>query len=67
MKNLKISRNLWLFAGFCFLLSFILNIASNKSILLPVLNGITCILMFINAYISHKKIIKETKDKDNKD
>jgi hypothetical protein len=64
MKNFKIARNLWLIAGFCFLLSLILNIGINKSVLLPVLNGITCILMFINAYISNKKIIKETKYKD---
>jgi hypothetical protein len=66
MKNLKISQNLWLFAGLCFLLAFILNLASNKSTLLSVLNGITCILMFINAYINHKKIIKDNKQKDNK-
>lgn len=64
MKNFKLSRNLWLFAGLCFLLSFILNLASSKSTLLPVLNGITCILMFINAYINHKKFIKDNKDKD---
>lgn len=61
MKNFKLSRNLWLFAGLCFLLSFILNLASSKLTILPILNGITCILMFINAYIYHKGI-----DKDNK-
>jgi hypothetical protein len=27
------------------------------------LHGITCILMFANAYIYHKKIIKDNKDK----
>ncbi|MDF2802023.1 MAG: hypothetical protein K0S61_1926 [Anaerocolumna sp.] len=64
MKNLKISRNLWLFAGVCFLLSFILSLVSSKSTLLSVINGITFILMFINAYVSHKKIINETKFKD---
>ena len=62
MKNFKLSRNLWLFAGLCFLLSFILNLASSKSIILPILNGITCILMFINAYIYHKKINKDNKN-----
>jgi putative flippase GtrA len=62
MKNFKLSRNLWLFAGLCFLLSFILNLASSKSIILPILNGITCILMFINAYIYHEKINKDNKN-----
>lgn len=62
MKKFKLSRNLWLFAGFCFLLTFILNLADNKSFLLPILNGITCALSFINAYINHKKIIKDNKD-----
>ena len=67
MKNFKLSRNLWLFAGLYFLLSFILNLANDKSASLPFLNGITCILMFINAYINHKKIMKSNNDKDNKD
>ncbi len=62
MKNFKLGRNLWLFAGICFLLSFILSLVSNKSNLLSALNGITCILMFVNAYINHKKIIKDNKD-----
>jgi hypothetical protein len=64
MNNFKISRNLWLFAGICFIISFILSLVSNKSALLTVLNGITFTLMFINAYISHKKMINENKEKD---
>jgi hypothetical protein len=67
MKNFRLIRNLWLFSGVCFLLSLILNLSSSKSVLLPVLNGVTCILMFINAYINHKKIIKDNKDKENRD
>jgi hypothetical protein len=67
MKNFRLTRNLWLFSGLCFLLSFILNLASNKSALLPVLNGVTCVLMFINAYINHKKATEVNNDKDNKD
>lgn len=62
MKNFRLSRNLWIFAGLCFLLSFIIYLESNKSTLLIVLSGITCILMFINAYITHKKINKDNKD-----
>lgn len=56
MKNFKLSRNLWLIAGFCFLLSTILQLASNAFVLVPILNVITCILFFINAYLNHKKI-----------
>lgn len=67
MKNLRISRCLWLFAGACFLISFVLSLETSKSALLPVLNGITCILMFINAFINHRKIIKENRCKNNKD
>lgn len=57
MKKLKISRNLWLFASLCFLLTFVINLVANTIVLLPVLNGITCILCFINVYINHKKIV----------
>lgn len=67
MKGFKLSRNLWIFSGLCFFISFILSLTSNKSTLLPVINGITCILMFINAYINHKKLINENKGNDNKD
>lgn len=62
MKNFKLSRNLWLFSGLCFLLAFIFKLPYNKLSILPILNGITCILCFVNAYISHKKIIKDNKD-----
>ena len=64
MKNLKLSRNLWLVAGFCFLLSFILNLTENKSTLMSILNGFTCVLSFINAYITDKKITNNNDDKD---
>lgn len=62
MKSFKLSRNLWLISGFCFLLAFILSSSDNKSVLLPILNGITCFLSFINAYNDHKKIIKDNKN-----
>lgn len=62
MKNFKLSRNLLLFSGFCFLLSTILQLASSKFVIIPIINGIACILFFINAYIYHKKIIKDNKD-----
>jgi len=32
-------------------------LTANKRVIVPILSGIACILMFINAYISHKKII----------
>lgn len=47
-----------------FLLSFILSLASSESTILPVLNGISSILMFVNAYINHKKFIKDIRDSD---
>lgn len=62
MNNFKQSRNLWLFSGFCFMLTFILNLLSNKFAVVPVLNGVTCILCFINAYNNHKRIVKDKKD-----
>lgn len=59
MNKFKLNRNLWLLAGVCFFLSFLLNLASNQSALLLILNGTSCILMFINAYINHRKVINE--------
>lgn len=56
MNNFKRERNLWLLSGTLFFLSFLLNLAINKSILLLILNGSSSILMFINAYINHKKL-----------
>ena len=62
MKGNRLSRNLWLFAGLCFLVSFILNLTGNKSLPAIIMNGLTCILMFINAYVYHRKAVKENKD-----
>jgi putative flippase GtrA len=61
MKNFKLIRNLWLLAGLFWLLSFALKFVDNKSVLSLILNGIICTLFFINAYINHKKIIKNDK------
>ena len=62
MKNFKLSRNLWLFAGFCFLLSTFIQLEFSKIVIIPIFNGIVCILMFINAYINHKKITVDNKE-----
>ena len=62
MNKYKLTRNLWLFAGICFLISSVINLKTNKSYLALILNVITSILMFINAYINHKKVIKGSKD-----
>lgn len=69
MKKFKLNRNIYIFCGFAFLLSTFLQLRvfqlrGNKFVIVPILNGISCILMFINAYIYHKKIIKDNK-KDN--
>jgi len=61
MNKYKLTRNLWLFAGICFLISSVINLKTNKSYLSLILNAITSILMFINAYINHKKVIKGSK------
>lgn len=58
MKNFKLSRDLWLLAGACFLVSTILQLES-KFILIPILNGVTCILSFVNAYVNHEKNIRD--------
>ena len=61
MKNsIKLSQSLWIISGFCFLLAFILNLSRTKqSLLLLILDGVTCILCFVNAYIHHKQITKD--------
>jgi hypothetical protein len=69
MKKFKLNRNIYIFCGFCFLLSTFLQLrvyqlTDNKSVIVPILNGISCILMFSNAYIYHKKITKENKNLD---
>lgn len=58
MRNFKWSRNLWLFAGFCFLLSFIFSLIDNKAFSLNLLNIVVSILSFFNAYMEQKKIDK---------
>jgi putative flippase GtrA len=62
MKNIKLSRNLWLFAGFCFFVATILQLTSDNGVLVVVVNACATILMFINAYIYHKKVINDKKD-----
>lgn len=62
MKNYKIARILWLLTGLFALLTFILNIISNVTVLLPVLNGIVFVLALVCAYINHKKIMGDNKD-----
>ena len=67
MKKFKLNRNIYIFCGFCFLLSTFLQLrvfqlTANKLVIVPILHGISCILMFINAYIYHKKIIKDNKN-----
>lgn len=65
MKNYKIARILWLLTGLFSLITFILNIISNTTVLLPVLNGIVFVLALICAYINHKKIISDNKDENH--
>lgn len=68
MKNYRTIRNLWIFSGICFLLASIINYSTinspnnnNKSYLGFALNVVTCMLMFINAYLNHKKINKDNR------
>jgi hypothetical protein len=59
-SNIKLSRNLWIISGFCFLLAFILNLLRiGQPLLLLILDGLTCILCFVNAYMQHKQITKD--------
>lgn len=56
MNNFKMKRNIWIFAGLCFLLSTILFLSNDKTIgLRSVFMMIACIASFINAYNTHKK------------
>lgn len=61
MEKLKLSRNLWILAGVCFLISFILNIGDTKSLSLLLLQGVTAILCFVNAFLNHVNINKNNK------
>jgi hypothetical protein len=61
MRKYKISRNLWMLSGICNILTFIINLQAGR-IFLPVLNIITCILCFVNAYFIHKKYLKGNKN-----
>ena len=61
MNNLKLSRNLWIVAGSCFLLTFILDSANGGLSTLIRLDLIVCIVSFLSAFIMHKKIIDENK------
>ena len=58
MNDFKLTRNIWLFAGISFFISFILRLIDNKSIVWIILNGVTCFLSFSNAHSIHKRIIK---------
>jgi len=66
MKKFKLSRNIYIICGFGFLLSTFLQLSifqlkANKFVFVPITYGIICVLMFITAYIYHKKIIKDNK------
>lgn len=61
MKNSKLLRNIWLIIGVCWLVTFKLNLELGRGNILLTLEGISCALSFIIAYINHKKIIKENK------
>lgn len=57
MRNLKMTMNLWIIAGVCFLLSSIFMLISHRTFPLVLLNIVVAILSFINAYMEHKKYI----------
>jgi hypothetical protein len=60
MKKLKWVRNLWIFAGLCFLLGMILFISDGIAFdLRYIFSSIAIIASFINAYNTHKKITKK--------
>lgn len=60
LKNYKSQRTLWFCIGICFLSAFVINILEGqKSPLLYIFSAIAIIASFLNAYLSHKKIIKE--------
>lgn len=62
MNEFELARNVWLFVGISFFISFILRLIDNKSIVWIILNGIICFLSFVNAYGMHNRIIKKNKN-----
>jgi len=70
MNRLKMDRNIYFFVGFVFLLSTFLSLrylqlhelTTSIRIIAPILTGIASIITFINAHISHKKIVTDSKN-----
>lgn len=62
MENFKLARNLMLFIGLAMLFCIILSLLRGKS--LAISNLIVGTFAFIDAYINHKKFIKNIKDKN---
>lgn len=60
MKNFKFQRNIWIFAGLCFMLAIVISAFEGKFFTFQnIFNGLIMILDFFNAYFAHKKIPKE--------
>ncbi|MDU5080576.1 hypothetical protein CIW83_03505 [Tissierella sp. P1] len=63
MKNkLKQDRKRWLFSGVVWSFIFLVKLSKEGLTLYPIINGITGVLCFANAYIRHKEIIKNDED-----
>lgn len=55
MKNkLKQDRKRWLFSGVVWSFIFLVKLSKEGLTLYPIINGITGVLCFANAYIRHK-------------
>lgn len=60
MKNLRVQRNTWFFAGVCFILGFVISISDgNANYLQYIFSVIAIIASFINAYNAHKKLLQK--------
>lgn len=62
MRKYKTIRNIYIICGLCWLIATVLQLKSYTFVLVPILDGITCILCFITAYVNHKKIPDNDKE-----
>lgn len=61
MRGRIIARSLWLGAGVYFMFTTITQFKEFSSKWMPILYGVVSIVMFVNAYITHKLISRHRK------
>jgi hypothetical protein len=61
MKNFKIMRTVCIDVAVVLLVTLIINIVLKKPVVVPIIEGVACILFLIGAYSCHIKILRNEK------